>query len=103
MYVCMYAYLYCLANNILLLGGGIDYFSGPYLVAFPAGMTTATVTVQINDNTEYKDNSFYFTLAIVSDTLSSYVIIGETGYTTVTIVDDECKLGVVHYDDEKYC
>ena len=72
-------------------GGGVDYFSGPYLVAFPAGMTTAMVTVQINDNTEYKDNSFYFTLSIISDMLTSNIIIGETGQTTVTIIDDECK------------
>ena len=55
-------------------------------------MTTAAVTVQINDNTAYKDNSFYFTLAIISDTLINNVIIGETGHTIVTIIDDECKL-----------
>ena len=54
-------------------------------------MTTAMVTVQINDNTEYKDNSFYFTLSIISDVLTSNIIIGETGQTTVTIIDDECK------------
>ena len=54
-------------------------------------MTTAMVTVQINDNTEYKHNSFDFTLSIISDILSSNIIIGETGQTTVIIIDDECK------------
>ena len=99
-YICGYIYcihmmcIYCLANKLcwISIGEGVDYFSGPYLVAFPAGMTTAAVTVQINDNTEYKDNSFYFTLAIISSTLINNVIIGETGHTTVTIIDDECKL-----------
>ena len=86
--------MYCLANKpfVATIGGGVDYFSGPYIVAFPVGVTRAAVTVQINDNDVYKDNSFYFTLAIVSDTLSNYIIIGETGHTTVTIIDDECKL-----------
>ena len=55
-------------------------------------MTTAEVTVQINDNTAYKDNSFYFILAIISDTLINNIIIGETSHTTITIIDDECKL-----------
>ena len=87
----------------MLLGRGVDYFSGPYLVAFPVGVTRAAFTVQINDNTAYKDNSFHFTLTIVSDTLSNYIIIGETGHTTITIIDDECKLWYGQDYGGKYC
>ena len=79
-----------------VIGGGVDYFSGPYLVAFPPGMTTSVITVQINDNALYESNSLNFTLTIISDDLNSDVIIGETNQTTVTIIDDDCKLCILN-------
>ena len=57
-------------------------------------MTTAVISVQINDDTLYENNSLNFTLTITSDDLNNDVIIGETDQTTVTIIDDECKLYV---------
>ena len=55
-------------------------------------MTTAVITVQINDDSLYESNSLNFTLTITSDELNNNVVVGETDQTTVTIIDDECKL-----------
>ena len=55
-------------------------------------MTTSVITVQINDDRYYESNSLNFTLTITSDELNNNIVIGETGQTTVTIIDDECKL-----------
>ena len=55
-------------------------------------MTAAIISVQINDDALYENNFLIFTLTITSDDLNNNVIIGETNQTTVTIIDDECKL-----------
>ena len=89
--------------SLLYVGGGVDYFSGPYLVAFPPGMTTAVISVQINDNALYESDSLNFTLTIISDDLNNNVIIGETNQTTVTIIDDDCKLCVLNKALQPVC
>ena len=58
-------------------------------------MTAAIISVQINDDALYENNFLIFTLTIISDNLNNNVIIGETNQTTVTIIDDECKLCVL--------
>ena len=69
----------------------MDYTSGPYTVTFPAGQTTATFDVPINDDNTlegYED----FILTIDETSLPIDVIRGDPGQTTVTIVDDDSKL-----------
>ena len=58
-------------------------------------MTTSVISVQINDDTLYESNSQNFTLTITSDDLNNNVIIGETNQTTVTIIEDDCKLYIL--------
>ena len=65
----------------------MDYTSGPYTVTFPAGQTTATFDVPINDDNILEDNE-NFILTIDPSSLPSNVTIGDPGQATVTIVDD---------------
>ena len=68
----------------------MDYTSGPYTVTIPAGQTTATFNVSINnDNTlEGNENSM---LTINETALPDDVTRGNPGEATVTIVDDDRK------------
>ena len=69
----------------------MDYDSGPYIVTFPAGVTTTTFNVSINDDNilEYNEN---FTLTINSCPLPDGVSPGYPKEATVTIVDNDCKI-----------
>ena len=68
----------------------MDYTSGPYTVTFPAGQTTATFNVPINDDDILEGNE-NFMLAINETTLPDDVTHGNPGEATVTIVDDDRK------------
>ena len=69
----------------------MDYTSGPYTVTFPAGQTTATFDVPINDDSILEGSEdFILTIDVIS--LPNNVIRGNPGQTTVTIVDDDSKL-----------
>ena len=71
----------------------MDYTSGPYTVTFPAGQTTATFDVPINDDNILEGNE-NFILIINSSSLPSDVTVGSPGQATVNIVDDDCKLSL---------
>ena len=68
----------------------MDYTSGPYTITFPAGQTTATFDVPINDDNLLEDNE-HFILTINSSSLPSDVTVGNPGQATVNIVDDDRK------------
>ena len=69
----------------------MDYTSGPYTVTFPAGNTTATFDVPINDDNILEDNEdFILTIDVIS--LPNNLLYGDPGQTTVTIADDDSKL-----------
>ena len=69
----------------------MDFTSGPYTVTFPAGQTTATFDVPINDDNILEDNE-NFILTIDETSLPSDVIHFSAGHnSTVTIVDDDGK------------
>ena len=68
----------------------MDYTSGPYTVTFPAGQTTATFDVPINDDNIYEINED-FILTIDETSLPTGVTRGSSGETTVTIVDNDRK------------
>ena len=68
----------------------MDYTSGPYTVTFPAGQTTATFDVPINDDNILEGNE-NFILTIDGTSLPTGITRGSPGEATVTIVDDDCK------------
>ena len=68
----------------------MDYTSGPYTVTFPAGQTTATFDVPINDD-DILEGSEDFILTIDGTSLPTSVTHGSPGEATVTTVDDDRK------------
>ena len=70
----------------------MDYTSGPYTVTIPAGQTTATFNVPINDDMILEgDENFMLT---IDETLPDGVTRGDPSKATVTIVDNDGKLKV---------
>ena len=74
----------------------MDYTSGPYTVTFPAGSTTATFDVPINDD-NILDGDEDFILTIDQTSLPTGVTRGSLGEATVTIVDDDGKKIIINY------
>ena len=68
----------------------MDYISGPYTVTFPAGQTTATFNISINDD-DIGEGDESFTLTINETSLPTNVTCGIFGEATVTIVNDDSK------------
>ena len=64
----------------------MDYTSGPYTVIFPAGQTTASFDVPINDDSILEGDED-FILTIDETSLPTGVIHGNPGEATVTIVN----------------
>jgi len=74
--------------NRIVIGGGVDYNSGPYSVTFTAGQTSATFDIVIVDNNILEANED-FTLTIVQSSLPTGVTRGNPGSATVTILDND--------------
>ena len=68
----------------------MDYTSGPYTVTFPAGRTTATFDVPINDDNILEGDED-FILTINETSLPTDVTHGSPVEAIVTIVDDDRK------------
>ena len=72
------------------LVGGEDYHSGPYDVTFFVGINRVLLDIPvINDNT--LENNENFNVTINSSSLPSYVVVGDSGQATVTILNDDGK------------
>ena len=69
----------------------MDYGSGPYTVTFPAGETSASFDIPINDDDILEVNED-FMLTIDPSSLPTGGTVGNPGQATVTIVDDDRKL-----------
>ena len=76
--------------DVYIIGGGIDYDSGPFDVTFSAGEILAVFNVSINDDNIVEGNE-NFTISIDPFSPSNGVTVGDPGETTVIIVDDDCK------------
>ena len=68
----------------------MDYTSGPYTVTFPAGQTTTTFDVPINDDNILEGNE-NFMLTISPSSLPINVVVGDPSQATVTILDNDRK------------
>ena len=79
--------IYC----IIVLTGGVDYDSGPYLVTFPAGVTRVSFAVVItNDNLLEGDEKF--NLVIDPSFIHHRVTVSNPDHVAVTIYDDDGNL-----------
>ena len=79
-------------RHVLLLyiaGGGDDYNSGPHIVIFPIGSTTASFNITINDDGVLEDDEV-FNVSIIS--ITNGHIVGTPAVATVTIIDTSSKL-----------
>ena len=74
-----------------ILGGGVDYDSGPYAVTFPALVTSVPFKVSLNDDDILEENET-FILTINQSSLPSGVTVSNPSITTVSIVDNDRKL-----------
>ena len=73
-----------------MIGGGIDYESGPYNVTIPAKATTVQFDVAINDDNILEGNE-NFNLSIMASSQPSRIDIDNPARATITIVDDDGK------------
>ena len=67
----------------------MDYDSGPYTVTFPAGVTSASFSIPINNDTILEGNENF--MLTINQTLPDGVTRGTPSEATVTIVDDDGK------------
>ena len=68
----------------------MDYDSGPYIVTFPVGVTSAQFNIPITDDNIFEENET-FEVSIDSFSLPSGVTIGDNGQFTMTIMDNDGK------------
>ena len=68
----------------------MDYNSGPFPVIIPAGQTTATFDVPINDD-NILEGSENFTLTISPSPLPTGVSVGDPDQAIMTIMDNDSK------------
>jgi len=71
-----------------IVGGDIDYKSGPYEVRIPTGQTSVQFTVNIIDDNILEGNEI-FILTIDPSSIPSDIAAGNPNQTTVTIVDND--------------
>ena len=80
-------------STVIFTGGGDDYHSGPYNVTFPAGVTSVSFNVMINNDNILEGNET-FVLVIANSSLHNQGFIFTTGAydkATVTIIDTTSK------------
>ena len=71
-----------------MIGGGVDYGSGPYSVIIPAGQVDVSFNITIIDDNIFEEEE-KFNLTINTSALPNNVAIGDLDHTTVTIVDND--------------
>ena len=72
----------------VIIGGGVDYNSGPYNVTFPPGSTTVSFDIVINDDGIF-ENYEVFNISIIS--ITNGHIVDTPTVATVTIIDTNSK------------
>ena len=83
----IYVYRY---TEIIFIGGIYnDYYIYSYYIGIPAGMTTVSFSIQINDDSLIEGYES-FNIYVHEDSLPN-VYVGSHNRATVTIVDDDCE------------
>ena len=77
-------------NVVMYIIGGDDYPSGPYEVTFPAGVTSMSFNISVNDDDIYEDDE-NFILTINIDSLPDGIITGSPSAVIMIIRDDDSK------------
>ena len=75
-------------------GGGIDYTFKSHNVKFPAGVTTVSFSIPINNDNIVEDNE-EFQLIINTDSLPNGIVTGNPSKATVVIKNDDSKFHVL--------
>ena len=73
-----------------MIGGGVDYDSGPYTVTVPAGETSTSFNVSIT-NDDISERTENLNLIINASSIPDYVIVINPNQARVTIVDNDGK------------
>ena len=94
-YICIYSIPY-----VYLSTAPGDYDSTAQTVNFPAGATTATLSVPIVDDEVLEHHETFDASLALPDGTPSQVILGRRDEAMVTILDDE--IAEVHYDPDSY-
>ena len=81
-------------SQLYVAGGGVDYYSGPYNITFPAGTTSVPFNVSITDDNILEDDE-NFLLTVDLSLLPDNITASDPYQATVTIVDKDGKLTVV--------
>lgn len=79
----------CIMASCLAATKGDDYVPGPYIVTFPAGVTSVSFNVSIIDDNMLESDEHIF-LRINSSSLPSGFNV-DPSQARLTIVNDDCK------------
>jgi len=72
-------------------GGGIDYDSGPYIVTFPARVTSVSFDIAINNDNILELTDEKFDLTISQSSLPTGFTVGNPNRAMVNIKDDDSE------------
>ena len=72
-------------------GQGKDYTSGPYNVTFTPGMTTASLSIPINDDNVFEETEIFRLNIIESTSLPNDVTLGSPRSAVIAIQDNDGK------------
>ena len=73
-----------------IIGGGVDYDSGPYTMIIPAKEESGSISVSINDDNILEQNE-YFRLTVNLSSLPGRVITTSRNGVDVIIADNDGK------------
>ena len=90
--VCIGSHCYIIfISCIIIVTGNKDYDVGPYTVMFPATVTESSFIVNIFGD-DILENDETIQLNIMISSLLKRVIVGNPSQSTITIIDNDCKL-----------
>ena len=82
---------------------GVDYISRNVNFTYPAGLTAATISVTICNDTVFEPNeSFSAVITPVTLTGTIPATVGPNNTATVTIIDDDAQAGTIQFNPTTY-
>ena len=81
----------------IIIGGNVDYYSGIYNITFPAGDTSVSFNVTINDDNMLEYNEEFILYINITSLHNNFTVTeGIPNNTEVTIIDNESKFEFIH-------